>query len=78
MPEKVFRLTPERYLEPCSLQDVRAGRGDECSCWIDVDQRESKSLQDLLQSLGLHSLAIEACLEHTPASRLVAYGKSLF
>ncbi|MFV2068770.1 MAG: hypothetical protein ACC645_17495, partial [Pirellulales bacterium] len=35
-------------------------------------------LQDLLQSLGLHSLAIEACLEHTPASRLVAYGKSLF
>lgn len=78
MPNQVFCLTPERYLKSCTLQDVRAASGKTPPCWIDVDDRESASLGELLRSLELHPLAIEACLDPMPASRLVAYGKSLF
>jgi magnesium transporter len=43
-----------------------------------VERGDPDSLTEFLLELQLHPLAIEACLDPTPASRLVAYGKSLF
>jgi len=78
MPLKVFRLSPQRSLESCSLPDIRGIESGQAACWIDVDRGELASLAELLTSLDLHPLAIAACQDPTPGSRLVAYGKSLF
>ncbi len=78
MSVQVFCLTPERYLRSCSLPDRLAAGSEGPPCWIDIDDREPVALEKLLRSLGLHPLAIEACLDSVPTSRLVAYGKSLF
>jgi len=74
---RVFRLTAERFLEPCRMNDVIKRTDHEWACWVDVHQDGTESLAELLGSLNLHPLAIDACLEASPVSRLVSYGKSL-
>ena len=79
MKQRAFRLTAERRLEPCPVQDAsNAARDPRSACWIDVEQRTSKALAEFIPTLDLHPLAVEACLDATPASRFSAYGDSLF
>lgn len=79
MKQQVFRLNQNRCLEACSLDEALAMRtAQQQPCWIDLERGDSDMLAQLLSKLGLHPLAIEACLDPTPASRLVAYGTSLF
>ncbi len=79
MKYQTFRLNKERYIESCSLDEVLApSSGARDACWIDLRRGDHASTEQLLASLGIHPLAVEACLDPTPASRLVAYGKSLF
>lgn len=79
MKQCVYLLNQERCLQSCSLNEMLATPTDQQQpCWIDVERTDSDSLAKLLSELGLHPLAIEACLDPTPASRLVAYGTSLF
>ncbi|QDT88769.1 magnesium transporter CorA family protein [Gimesia algae] len=79
--EQIFQLMPERCLNRCKLTDVNSRHPQEATappCWINKDHRDTVSLQSLLESIGVHPLAIEACLDPTPASLLAVYGKSLF
>ncbi|QDS94144.1 Magnesium transport protein CorA [Roseimaritima multifibrata] len=78
MKQYIYRLNQERCLQACSLEEVLATGADQQPCWIDLQRTDSDSLANVLLKLGLHPLAIEACLDPTPASRLVAYGTSLF
>ncbi len=77
MSVKAFRLTGERYLEPCRVDDVAVRAEHRPACWIDVHQDGTVPLEQLLRSLNLHPLAVDACLDASPMSRLVSYGKSL-
>ncbi|QDU74605.1 Magnesium transport protein CorA [Bremerella volcania] len=79
MKQQTYRLTQDRYLERCPPERSPAGASSVGGpCWIDLERGEPESLTEFLTALELHPLAIEACLDPTPASRLVAYGKSLF
>ncbi|MFQ5733842.1 MAG: magnesium transporter CorA family protein [Planctomycetaceae bacterium] len=76
MKQRAFHLTSERNLDPCGAptgvtQEPRP-------CWVDLERGEREPLASLLESLDLHPLAIEACLDPAPASRMLAYGRSLF
>ncbi len=77
MPIRAFHLTTERFLKPCQVDDVVKRTDHHLACWIDVHQDGTVSLEELLSSLNLHPLALDACLEASPVSRLVSYGKSL-
>jgi len=46
--------------------------------WVDIERGNPDSLKEFLSSLDVHALAIEACLERVPNSRIGIYGKSLF
>ena len=46
--------------------------------WVDIERGTPDSLQKFLSSLDVHTLAMEACLETVPSSRIGIYGKSLF
>jgi magnesium transporter len=84
MKSTAFHLTADRRLEPCASEsalvsesNARESKTHE-AYWIDVERGSPESLTEFLTSFKLHPLAIEACLDPTPASRLVPYGKSLF
>ncbi len=77
MSVRAFYLTEERYLEACRLDDFVPRAEHQPACWIDVHQDGTESLEELLRSLDLHPLAVDACLDASPMSRLVSYGKSL-
>lgn len=77
MPVRAFRFTGERYLERCQVDDVAVRAEHRPACWIDMHQDGTESLEALLRSLDLHPLAVDACLDASPMSRLVSYGKSL-
>lgn len=46
--------------------------------WIDITRRDPGPLTEFLRSLDVHPLALEACLETVPNSRIGVYGRSLF
>lgn len=79
---KVFRLTSDRYLQPCPLDGVGERSDNQQHCWVDIQQDRTRqdrtgSLAEQLASLGLHPLAVDACLEKFPVPHLVSHGKSL-
>ena len=79
MEHKIFKLNEERFLERCPSADLMAVRSlGDSNVWIDINQRDTHTLVEFLDTLKLHPLAVEACLEMTPNSRIGAYGRSLF
>jgi magnesium transporter len=77
MQQRAFQLTSDRHLESCPVEaaiDTERSR----PTWIDVERSDPESLASLLRTFGVHSLAVDACVDPTPASRMVAYGQSLF
>ncbi len=77
MSVRTFRLTSKRSLEECPRD--HALDGDQQSvCWIDIHQTPTKAMAELLHSIEMHPLAVEACLDGTPAARLSAFGDALF
>jgi magnesium transporter len=78
MSVRAFRLTDDRSLKECEVDDV-VGCADKSSvCWVDILQGGTDSPAECLRSLEFHPLAIAACSDLAPAARLVVYGKSLF
>ncbi len=79
MEHRVFRLNEDRFLEPQPQLALTAmeATGD-TPLWIDINRREPHALTGFLTGQDLHPLAVEACLEVTPKSRIVAYGQALF
>ncbi|MBD3672378.1 MAG: magnesium transporter CorA family protein [Planctomycetaceae bacterium] len=75
MPHRTFRVSTDRHLETCDIKEVGHGEGP---YWLVLEQRETKKVHELLESLGLPALAIEACLEPTYSVNLQAYEHSLF
>ncbi|MDX2478956.1 MAG: magnesium transporter CorA family protein, partial [Desulfuromusa sp.] len=45
---------------------------------VDINRREPEVVTAFLSGKNLHPLAVEACLEIAPKSRIVAYGQALF
>ncbi len=78
MKKQAFQLSPQRYLKHCNLDEIDSSPADAPPCWVDIQNRERASLESVLESVGVHPLAIEACLDTTPASLLAVYGESLF
>jgi len=79
MKQQAFRLNQDRHLEVSSISDLtKVGADQRGPGWIDLDREDPDTLAELLRSLGVHHLAVEACLDPIPMSRLVAYGTSLF
>ena len=78
MNQQVFRLSSRRSLERCSVDQIRDCGSAGPPLWIDLGDRDPNTLRLLLESIGAHPLAIEACLDLHPASLFAAYGKSLF
>lgn len=77
--QQAFWLNQERYLEPCTVEEILAsGAAERPPCWIDLQHGDIAKFEQLLVALQLPPLAIEACLEALPISRVVAYSKSLF
>ncbi len=79
MNHSAFAITNECLLQ--RIPDVDSTRLTSASAspiWIDIPQRNQGLLEDLFGKLGLHSLAIEACLEETPSARFEVYDSSLF
>ncbi len=74
---RIYRMTGSRHLAACSLDSALEKANHREPCWVDVQFEDGDDLQELLLRLPLHHLAVEACLEHMSASRLVAYGDSL-
>ncbi len=78
MNQQTFQLTPQRCLQQCNMSEIDSRDVHAPPCWINIQHRDSVTLQAVLESISVHPLAIEACLDTTPASLLAAYGKSLF
>jgi Mg2+ and Co2+ transporter CorA len=79
MNERVYRLNKDRYLEACSLAEVRElVVGQDAPHWIDINHRAHELLAHFLTSFDIHPLAVEACLDPAPMSRFVSHGKTLF
>ncbi|RMF40652.1 MAG: hypothetical protein D6753_11295 [Planctomycetota bacterium] len=74
---RIYRMTGSRHLAACALETALEKANHREPCWVDVQFDDREDLRQLLQRLPLHHLAVEACLEHMAASRLVAYGDSL-
>ena len=74
---RTFRLTSERNLAPCPFEEVLDRPDGTPPCWMDVQTKSKEELADLMKPLALHPLAIDACLDDSPVSRVVAYGDSL-
>ncbi len=78
MLDHVFEMTPERHLQRRSAADVRELTEADSPLWVDIPRRDSAELRRLLEAIGVHPLAIEACLDPHPAALFAAYGDSLF
>ena len=79
MNTKVYEVSSKRTLaerKPATLASVTVS--DISPIWIDIEQRNPDTLTDFLHSLEIHPLALEACLETVPDSRIGIYEKSLF
>jgi magnesium transporter len=75
MNQRAFRVKTDRHLEPCTVEEVNREGGP---YWLVLQRSDPESLTELLKSLGLPMLAIEACLDPAPAVNLQAYEHTLF
>ncbi len=76
--KQAFQLSSQRCLRRCNLDEIDFSEKEHSPCWINIENRDQDSLTEILESVGVHPLAVEACLDPTPASLLAVYGKSLF
>jgi len=75
----IHEIDSSRVLKKHSQQDLKTlTAADNTPLWIDINQRDTTFLTDVLNSLEVHPLALEACLETVPDSRIGIYEKSLF
>ncbi|MCF6289584.1 MAG: magnesium transporter CorA family protein [Desulfobacterales bacterium] len=76
----VYEIDPDRMLKkrPHPGLASPAVPGGALPVWIDITRRDPGPLTEFLRSLKVHPLALEACLETVPNSRIGVYGKSLF
>lgn len=75
MKQRAFRVKTDRHLDPCDIEEIGRTEGPH---WLALNWTDQQSLSELLASLGLPPLVIEACLDTTPAVSLQAYEDSLF
>ena len=79
MKHRAFKINENRLLEEYPQAELESlASMNDVPLWIDISRRDPEVLAKFLHSLELHPLAIEACLELMPNSRIGAYGKSLF
>lgn len=79
MTYKVYEISSKRtIIERTPDNTVPVTVSDISQAWIDIVQRDSTKLVELLNSLDVHPLALEASLEKVPNSRIGIYEKSLF
>jgi len=74
---KTFRLTGDRNLAACPLNELLEPTERSSAGWIDVQPDQEATLAELLHALDLHPLALDACVDDSPPPGMTAYGDSL-